>query len=123
MRQQKAHLEVREWVFARKQQLVPVIGAVRRGRMLWYELVREMEPHAPFGPHRSCEDDKQVEAAGDLPAPEVSGGRRSPIVRAERAARATDRSRRLDDLYRVDAGFVGRILRRELLIEIFQRDD
>ena len=93
VRQQEAHLEERERKLPREEQLVPVVGRRRRGRMLRDELVREVQLDAALRADRAGQDDEQVEAAGDLPAPEVAGGRGAPAVRAE-GARARGRSAR-----------------------------
>ena len=71
------------------------------------ELVREMKADAALGADRARQHDQQIEAARDLPAPEIAGGGRSPVVRAERPARPADRARGLDDLRGLDPGFAG----------------
>ena len=65
--------------------------------MLRDELVREMKADAALGADRTREHDQQIEAARDLPAPQIAGGGRPPVVRAEAAARASDGARRLDN--------------------------
>ena len=91
--------------------------------MLRHELVRQMQADAALGAHRAGHDDEQIEAARDLPAPQVAGGGRPPVVRAEGSARAADGARRFDDLRGVHARLRCRELRRERRVQLFQRGD
>ena len=123
MRQQKTHFEKRQRIFLREQQLVPVVGRLWLRDVPGYELVRQVKADAPFGADRSRQHDEQVEAARNLPAPQVAGRCRSPVMGAEAAARAADRPRRLDNLRGCHTGFVGGELWRELGIELLEQDD
>ena len=123
MRQQEAHLEERERVLAREEQLVPVIGRRRLGRMPRHELVRQVQTHAALGADRRGEHDEEIQATRDLPAPEVAGSRGSPAVGAERPTRAADRPRGVHDLRGPDAGLSSGERRRERRVQLLQRDD
>ena len=89
--------------------------------MLRDELVRDVQVHAAGLADAARQHDEQIEAARDLPAPQVSRRRRAPAVRRERGARGRDRFGGLDDLRRRDAGFRFGVLRRELRVLILQR--
>ncbi len=91
--------------------------------MLRHELVRDVHVHAPDFAERAGEDDEQVEAARDLPSPQIAGCGGAPVVRGEARAGAADRPCRSDDLVRTDARLRLGILRRELRVHLFQRDD
>src|SRR5207253_2179619 len=70
----------------------------RRIRMLRDEFVGQVQADAALRRDRAGEDDEQVQAARNLPAPQVAGGGRSPVVRAEPAGGASDRGGRLNGL-------------------------
>ena len=123
MRQQKAHLEECERVLGREQQLVPVARRRRDGVRLGDELVGEVQVHSAFRRHGSGEDDEEVEAARDLPAPQIARRSRPPVVRAEPSARATDGPGGGDDRAGVDARFLSGERRRELGVQLLQRAD
>ena len=105
VRQQEAHLEERERKLLREEQLVPVVGRRRWIRMLRNELVRGVQIHAAGFADRAHEHDEQIQAARDLPAPEVSRRGGAPAVRGERRAGGRDRFGGFDDLRRRHAGF------------------
>ena len=84
VREQDAHLVVRERVGARPVQLVPLRVGGRlapRGRD---ELVPRVGGHAAAGADAPGEYVQQHQRPGDQPAVEVAGGRRAPDVRRER---------------------------------------
>ena len=68
--------------------------------MLRHELVRDVHVHAADRAERSGQDHEEVEAASDLPAPEVAGCGGAPVVCREPGPGASDRSRGLDHLRR-----------------------
>ncbi len=114
VRQQEAHLEEREREFLREEQFVPVVGRRRGIRVLRDELVRHVQVHAARLADRAHQHDEQIQAARDLPAPEMAGGRRAPAVRGERRAGVGDGFGRFDHLRRGHARFGRRVLGREL---------
>ena len=67
--------------------------------MLRHELVGDVHVHAADGAKGSREHDEQVQAARDLPPPEIARRRRAPVVRRETRARTADRTRRFDDAF------------------------
>ena len=61
--------------------------------MLRHELVRDVHVHAADRAERSGQDHQEVEAAGDLPTPEIAGCGGAPVVgREPRPARAIARA-------------------------------
>src|SRR5260370_42376053 len=79
-----------------EEQLVPVPRGRRRIRMLRHELVRDVQVDAPARADAAGEYDKEIEAAGDLPAPEIAGGGRPAAVGGEPPPRAGSRVRGRD---------------------------
>ena len=116
VRQQKAHLEERERKLLREQQFVPVVRRRRRIRMLRDELVRGVQVHAAGLADRAHEHDEQIQAARDLPAPQVSGRRGAPAVRGERGACGRDGFAASIICAARDAGFRFGVFRRELRV-------
>ena len=120
VRQQETHLVEGERKLLREQQLVPVLRSRRRVRVLRHELVRDVQIHAALFADGSHQDDKEVEAARDLPAPQVSCRGCTPTVGRERRSGFSDRFRRFKNLVRRHAGLEFGVLGREPLILLLQ---
>ena len=121
MRQQVAELMERQRKLQRKQELVPVFGRRRRIRVLRNELVRDMQVHASDRSDTPRQHDKQIQTAGDLPAPEIARRGRSPTVRRKAIAGSRNRVGSFQDVIRAHAGFGGGEFRCELRVLILQR--
>ncbi len=122
MRQQETHLEERERELLREQQLVPVLGSRRRIRVLRHEFVRDVQIHSALLAHRAHQDHEEVERAGNLPSPQVTGGRGAPTVSGKRRAGIGNRFSRFQNLVRRDARLAFSVLRRELRVFLFEGD-
>src|SRR6185295_13587364 len=99
MRQQEAHLVMRERVLARPERLAPDL--LRRGLRKWrrHKLVPDVWRDPALRADAPGQRVQEVKRARDLPAPEVSGGGASPDMRSERRTGFRDFASYLDDRF------------------------
>ncbi len=112
---------VRQRVLAGPLQLVPAGVARRADRWLGSELVHAVAGGAAFGRDGTGQHVEEEQAAGHLPAAEVAGAGRPPVVRREPGRMGADQLRDLPDRRRVDAGLVLGRLRGVLRVLVEER--
>ena len=121
MREQEAHLEERQRILARHEQLAPHLAGRRHHRRRRDRLVPGAGRRPTGRADRAHQHHDQLERARDLPASEVAGGGVAPDVGRERRAGATDLARHLHDRRRGDAALGLGELGREARIQLAER--
>ena len=121
VRQEKAHLEERQRVLARHEELAPHLGGRRHHGWGGHGLVPGARGGAARRGDGAHEDDHQLESARDLPAEEVARRGIAPDVAREGASAPADLARHLLDAGGGHPGLRLRELRRVGRVDPLER--